>query len=104
MLKFAMRHGLVRLIGGRAVPLMWAWDVAVLANKARRIPVVDRDAATRGRCRRPGSRHGRDQPALGDASRPAPVRRARKARPPSDPTRRRRAAFAPTRIALRTPC
>ena len=34
MLKFAMRHGLVRLIGGRAVPLMWAWDVAVLANKA----------------------------------------------------------------------
>ena len=42
MLKFAMRHGLVRLIGGRAVPLMWAWDVAVLANKARRIPIVDR--------------------------------------------------------------
>jgi hypothetical protein len=42
MLKFAMRHGLVRLIGGRAVPLMWAWDVAMLANKARRIPVVDR--------------------------------------------------------------
>ena len=42
MLKFVMRHGLVRMIGGRAVPLMWAWDVAVLANKARRIPVVDR--------------------------------------------------------------
>jgi hypothetical protein len=42
MLKFAMRHGLVRLIGGRAIPLMWAWDVAVLANKARRIPLVDR--------------------------------------------------------------
>ena len=42
MLKFAMRHGLVRLIGGRAVPLMWAWDIAVLANKARRIPMVDR--------------------------------------------------------------
>ena len=42
MLKFAMRHGLVRLIGGRAVPLMWAWDVAMMANKARRIPVVDR--------------------------------------------------------------
>ena len=54
MLKFAMRHGLVRLIGGRAVPLMWAWDIAVLANKARRIPVVDRSlrrgagAAVRG--------------------------------------------------------
>ncbi len=42
MLRFAMRHGLVRLIGGRAVPLMWVWDVAMLANKARRIPVVDR--------------------------------------------------------------
>lgn len=42
MLKFAMRHGLVRLIGGRAVPLMWAWDIAMLANRARRIPVVDR--------------------------------------------------------------
>ena len=54
MLKFAMRHGLVRLIGGRAVPLMWAWDIAVLANKARRIPIVDRSlrrgagAAVRG--------------------------------------------------------
>ena len=54
MLKFAMRHGLVRLIGGRAVPLMWAWDMAMLANKARRIPVVDRSlrrgagAAVRG--------------------------------------------------------
>jgi hypothetical protein len=42
MLRFAMRHGLVRLIGGRAVPLMLVWDVAVLANKARRIPMVDR--------------------------------------------------------------
>ena len=42
MLKFLVRHGLVRMIGGRAIPLMWAWDVAVLANKARRIPVVDR--------------------------------------------------------------
>jgi len=54
MLKFAMRHGLVRLIGGRAVPLMWVWDMAVLANKARRIPIVDRSlrrgagAAVRG--------------------------------------------------------
>jgi len=54
MLKLAMRHGLVRLIGGRAVPLMWVWDMAVLANKARRIPIVDRSlrrgagAAVRG--------------------------------------------------------
>jgi hypothetical protein len=42
MLRFAVRHGLVRLIGGRAVPLMIVYDVAVLANKARRIPLVDR--------------------------------------------------------------
>jgi hypothetical protein len=54
MLRFAMRHGLVRLIGGRAVPLMIVWDVAVLANRARRIPLVDRSlrrgagAAVRG--------------------------------------------------------
>jgi len=37
-----MRHGLVRLVGGRAVPLMLVWDLAMLANKARRIPLVDR--------------------------------------------------------------
>ena len=70
MLKFAMRHGLVRLIGGRAVPLMWAWDVAVLANKARRIPVVDRTLRRGAGSRGSGRRHGRGQPAVGDASRP----------------------------------
>jgi hypothetical protein len=42
MLRFVARHGLVRLIGGRAVPIMLVWDVAVLANKARQIPVVER--------------------------------------------------------------
>lgn len=42
MLRFVMRHGLVRLIGGRAVPAMIVWDIAVVANRARRIPIVDR--------------------------------------------------------------
>ena len=42
MVRFLLRHGLVRFIGGRAVPVMVAWDVVVLANRARRIPVVDR--------------------------------------------------------------
>lgn len=42
MLRFVMRHGLVRLIGGRAVPALFVWDALVLANRARRIPVVDR--------------------------------------------------------------
>jgi hypothetical protein len=42
MFRFVARHGLVRLIGGRAVPAMFAWDLLVLANRARRIPVVDR--------------------------------------------------------------
>lgn len=42
MLRFAVRHGLVRLIGRRALPVMLAWDVAVIANKARQIPIVDR--------------------------------------------------------------
>ncbi|MEO8437316.1 MAG: hypothetical protein ABI562_02585 [Chloroflexota bacterium] len=42
MLRFVVRHGLVRLIGRRAVPVMLVWDVAVIANKARQIPIVDR--------------------------------------------------------------
>jgi hypothetical protein len=42
MYRFVVRHGLVRLIGGRAVPAMLLWDLAVLANRTRRIPIVDR--------------------------------------------------------------
>lgn len=42
MLRFVARHGLVRLIGRRAVPALLIWDIATLANKTRRIPVVDR--------------------------------------------------------------
>lgn len=42
MVRFLLRHGLVRLIGGRAVPVMIVWDVVVLTDRVRRIPVVDR--------------------------------------------------------------
>ena len=43
MFRFIARHGLVRLIGGRAVPALMLWDLAVLANRARQIPVVERN-------------------------------------------------------------
>jgi len=43
MFRFVARHGLVRLIGGRAVPALRLWDLAMLANRARQIPVVERN-------------------------------------------------------------
>ena len=43
MFRFIARHGLVRLVGGRAVPALLLWDLAVLANRARQIPVVERN-------------------------------------------------------------
>jgi hypothetical protein len=42
MLRFLLRHGAVRLIGGRAVPILTILDLALLANRARKIPAVDR--------------------------------------------------------------
>ena len=42
MLRFLVRYGVVRVVGRRAVPVLMLWDAAVLANRARRIPVVDR--------------------------------------------------------------
>jgi hypothetical protein len=42
MVRFLLRHGLVRVVGGRLVPALMVWDLAVLANRTRRIPVVDR--------------------------------------------------------------
>jgi hypothetical protein len=42
MFRFLIRHGLVRVVGGRLVPALMVWDIAVLANKTRRIPIVDR--------------------------------------------------------------
>jgi hypothetical protein len=42
MVRFLVRHGLVRVVGGRLVPALMVWDIAVLANKTRQIPIVDR--------------------------------------------------------------
>jgi hypothetical protein len=42
MMRWLLRYGAVRLVGRRVVPVLMIWDAAVLANKARRIPVVDR--------------------------------------------------------------
>ncbi len=78
MVRFLLRHGLVRVVGGRLVPAMLVWDIAVLANKTRQIPIVDRglrrgaSAARDGlgsvvlagssRARRRESRRRRDDP------------------------------------------
>ena len=43
MMRFLLRHGAVRLIGGRAVPALMLIDLAMLANRARQVPVVDRN-------------------------------------------------------------
>ena len=40
--KYAARHGLIRVIGGKAVPALLAWDMLMLANRTRRNPYVDR--------------------------------------------------------------
>jgi len=42
MLRYAVRYGLVRAVGRRAVPALLAWDLIVLADRLRRIPAVDR--------------------------------------------------------------
>ena len=58
MLRFIARHGLVRMIGGRAVPALLLWDLAMLANRTRRIPG--------GRSRRSARcRHGGPRRAVG---------------------------------------
>jgi len=42
MMRWLLRYGAIRLVGRRALPVLMAWDAAVLANKARQIPAVDR--------------------------------------------------------------
>jgi hypothetical protein len=42
MMRWLLRYGAIRLVGRRALPVLMVWDAAVLANKARRIPAVDR--------------------------------------------------------------
>jgi hypothetical protein len=42
MMRSLLRYGAIRIVGRRALPVLMVWDAAVLANKARQIPVVDR--------------------------------------------------------------
>jgi hypothetical protein len=42
MMRWLLRYGAIRLVGRRVVPVLMVWDAAVLANKARQIPAVDR--------------------------------------------------------------
>jgi hypothetical protein len=42
MFRFLVRHGFVRVVGGRLVPVLLVWDLAVIANRVRQIPAVDR--------------------------------------------------------------
>ena len=42
MLRYVARFGIVRLVGRRAVPALLVWDLAMLANRSRQIPMVDR--------------------------------------------------------------
>ncbi len=106
MLKFVMRHGLVRHDRRPCGPVDVGWDVAVLANKARRIPVVDRTLRKgRGRgCSR--CWNGRAQPALDGASEPPWPARAEACAPRRMAPARHRSGrlIAQSRIVLRTPC
>jgi hypothetical protein len=43
MWRWALRYGAIRVVGRRALPVLMLWDAAVLANKARQIPAVDRN-------------------------------------------------------------
>lgn len=42
MWRWLVRYGAIRVVGRRAVPVLMLWDAAVMANRVRRIPVVDR--------------------------------------------------------------
>ena len=64
MVRFLLRHGMVRFIGGRAVPVMVVWDAVVIANRVRRIPVVDRGLRRGVGAARRGPRHDRDGPTV----------------------------------------
>jgi hypothetical protein len=80
MLRFLLRHGAVRLVGGRAVPALMLIDLAMLANRARQVPVVDRNlrrgvgAARRGAT---SAMTGRRLPRRSDLSRDRWSRRPR---------------------------
>jgi len=40
--RWLVRYGAVRVVGRRALPVLMLWDAAVMANRVRRIPAVDR--------------------------------------------------------------
>jgi len=63
MIRFLVRHGLVRMVGGRAIPVLFAWDLLILADRARRIPVIERSL------RRGASAAGRRVVVLADRER-----------------------------------
>ena len=42
MWRWLVRYGAIRVVGRRAVPVLMIWDAAVMANRVRRIPAVDR--------------------------------------------------------------
>jgi len=42
MMRWLLRYGAIRLVGRRVLPVLMVWDAAVLVNKARQIPAVDR--------------------------------------------------------------
>ena len=69
MIRFVVRYGLVRVIGRRAIPALMIWDAAVMANRARQIPIVDRTirrgagAAMRGAADVAGGRYRPGRPA-----------------------------------------
>jgi hypothetical protein len=86
MLRFVMRHSLVRLIGGRAVPALLVWDALVLANRARRIPLVDRGLRRgAGLARRGLGSVASSRPTLPLAYRPSIPRQRRTGRRRRDP-------------------
>ena len=70
MFGFLVRHGLVRVVGGRLVPVLIVWDVAVIANRVRQIPAVDRGL-------RRGAAAASRRVASAVADRPRPRRRDR---------------------------
>ena len=42
MWRWIVRYGAIRVVGRRALPVLMIWDAAVMANRVRRIPAVDR--------------------------------------------------------------
>ena len=94
--KYAARHGLIRVIGGKAVPALLAWDMLMLANRTRRNPYVDRACARASRP--PGTRRVRRQRRVHGHARSASG-----AGPPADPAAGSLPRAAPARHAPREP-